>query len=123
MRKQVFFALVAGAALAAVQGSAGAQSSSAQNQVQQLNSGWQFRQITGAAQADSAGWLPATVPGDVHLDLLANKVIPDPFYRDNEAKLQWIENASWEYRTNFDVTAAVMQQANIDLVFDGLDAR
>ncbi len=122
MRKQVFFALVAGVALAAVQGSAHAQRISAQNQVQQLNNGWQFRQITGAAQADNGGWLPATVPGDVHLDLLANKVIPDPFYRDNEAKLQWIENASWEYRTNFDVTAAVMQQANIDLVFDGLDA-
>ncbi len=30
------------------------------------------------------GWLPATVPGDVHLDLLANKKIDDPFYRDNE---------------------------------------
>jgi len=33
------------------------------------------------------------VPGDVHLDLLKNGNIPDPFYRDNEVKLQWIEKA------------------------------
>ena len=68
------------------------------------------------------GWLPATVPGDVHLDLLANKKIPDPFYRDNESKLQWIENESWEYRLNFDVTPALLARSNVDLVFDGLDA-
>ena len=68
------------------------------------------------------GWLPATVPGDVHLDLLANKKIPDPFFRDNEAKLQWIENESWEYRLSFDVTPAMLARSNVDLVFDGLDA-
>jgi beta-mannosidase len=44
------------------------------------------------ATATPAEWRPATVPGDVHLDLLANKLIPDPFYRDNEAKLQWIQD-------------------------------
>jgi beta-mannosidase len=62
------------------------------------------------------------VPGDVHLDLLANKKIPDPFFRDNEAKLQWIEKESWEYRLNFDVTPALLARSNVDLVFDGLDA-
>ncbi len=73
----------------------------AQNAVLALDHGWQFRQVTSAPQEPEAGWLPATVPGDVHLDLLANKKIDDPFYRDNEAKLQWIENASWEYRDQF----------------------
>ncbi len=70
----------------------------AQNAVLALDHGWQFRQVTAGAQ-DENGWLPATVPGDVHLDLLANKKIPDPFFRDNESKLQWIEKESWEYRT------------------------
>ncbi len=69
---------------------------------------WQFRQVTAGAQDAESGWLPATVPGDVHLDLLANKKIPDPFYRDNESRLQWIENESWEYRLNFDVTPALL---------------
>jgi len=47
----------------------------------QLDRGWQFRQIAAGAQEQENGWLPATVPGDVHLDLLANKKIPDPFLR------------------------------------------
>jgi len=89
--------------------------------VMALDHGWQFRQVA-PEQSSEAGWLPATVPGDVHLDLLANKKIPDPYYRDNEAKLQWIQNESWEYRLSFDVTPAMMARSNVDLVFDGLDA-
>ena len=99
-----------------------AQTKTAQNAVLALNHGWQFRQITAGAQEAENGWLPATVPGDVHLDLLANKKIPDPFFRDNESKLQWIEKESWEYRLNFDATPAMMARSNVDLVFDGLDA-
>ena len=86
-----------------------------------LDKGWEFRQIVAETQ-DNGEWLPATVPGDVHLDLLANKKIPDPFFRDNEAKLQWIENASWEYRVSFDVTPELLGRSNVDLVFDGIDA-
>ena len=101
---------------------AGQGGSPAQNAVLALDHGWQFRQITAGAEQSESGWLPATVPGDVHLDLLANKKIPDPFFRDNEAKLQWIEKESWEYRLNFEVTPALLARSNVDLVFDGLDA-
>ena len=85
-----------------------------------LDHGWQFRQIKAGQGAD-ADWMAATVPGDVHLDLLANKKIPDPFYRDNESKLQWIQDESWEYRMNFAVTPGLMARSHLDLVFDGLD--
>ncbi len=101
--------------------SALAQAAASQNATQVFNHGWQFRQVA-TAQSAEADWLPATVPGDVHLDLLANKKIPDPFYRDNEAKLQWIQNESWEYRLNFDVAPSILARSNVDLVFDGLDA-
>ncbi len=84
---------------------ANAETPACQNATLVLDHGWQFRQVAAAQDAE-AGWLPATVPGDVHLDLLANKKIPDPFYRDNESKLQWIQDASWEYRVDFDVTPA-----------------
>jgi beta-mannosidase len=94
----------------------------AQNAVLTLDHGWQFRQITAGVQHEENGWLPATVPGDVHLDLLANKKIQDPFFRDNESKLQWIEKASWEYRLSFDATPALLARSHVDLVFDGLDA-
>jgi beta-mannosidase len=87
---------------------------------------WQFRQAGGnggnGLPADPQEWLPATVPGDVHLDLLANKRIPEPFYRDNEKKLQWIENAAWEYRRNVSVDASTLTQQHQVLVFKGIDA-
>ena len=99
-----------------------AQAHSVQNLAVTLDHGWQFRQITGTPQNPEAGWLPATVPGDVHLDLLANLKIPDPFFRDNESKLQWIENDAWEYRTTINITPAQLSHAHLDLVFEGLDA-
>jgi beta-mannosidase len=111
--------LVAGSVIASA--AVRAQPKPAQNAVLALDHGWQFRQISAEAQDSESGWLPATVPGDVHLDLLANKKIPDPFFGDNESKLQEIEKQSWEYRLNFDVTPALLARTNVDLVFDGLD--
>lgn len=87
-----------------------------------LTSGWEFRQLGDVPGAGSAAWRPAQVPGDVHLDLLHNNLIPDPFYRDNEAKLQWIEDADWEYRTTMQAVPSLLDHKNIELVFEGLDA-
>ena len=105
---------------------AGAQERAADRPVQRqailLDRGWQFRQLTNSLQSAEEGWMPAAVPGDVHLDLIANKVIPDPFYRDNESKLQWIETANWEYRTTIDASPVLLARANIELVFEGLDS-
>jgi beta-mannosidase len=86
-----------------------------------LNQGWEFHQVTNLQGIAHEHWLPATVPGDVQLDLLRNKLIPEPFYRDNENKLQWIENADWEYRTTISANEKLLSRQNIDLVFDGLD--
>ncbi len=92
------------------------------NQSVTLKTGWEFRQSTDTTGTAIEGkWLPAKVPGDVHLDLLRNQQIPAPFYRDNETKLQWIENADWEYRTTIAIGPELLSQRNIDLVFDGLD--
>ena len=113
-----------------------AQNAPMQKQVVQLNSGWEFRQVVDAAtpvssapaveakaaSGEAGQWRPAVVPGCIHLDLLRNKLIPDPFYRDNEAKLQWIETADWEYRTTLQASPALLKQRNVELVFEGLDA-
>ncbi|UCE08178.1 MAG: glycoside hydrolase family 2 protein, partial [bacterium] len=80
-----------------------------------LTMDWQFQQ-TG-----NSDWHPARVPGCIHLDLLNNKLIEDPFYRDNEAKVQWIENKDWEYRLIFDVPAEILLKKHIQLIFEGLD--
>ena len=49
-----------------------------------LHQGWQFR------EAGKDAWHKAEVPGCVHTDLMSNGLIEDPFYRNNEQKLQWI---------------------------------
>jgi beta-mannosidase len=86
-----------------------------------LASGWEFRQLVQGQTTEMTTWRPAQVPGDVHLDLLRNKLIPDPFFRRNEAKLQWIEDATWEYRDAIAATPQMLAYRHIDLVFRGLD--
>ena len=86
-----------------------------------IDSGWQFRAVANADRADVKEWHPAQVPGVVQTDLLDNKLIPDPFDRDNEFHLQWIGLADWEYQTTFQVDAATLAHDHVDLVFDGLD--
>lgn len=81
----------------------------------ELNKNWQFK------NQNENKWYEATVPGTVHTDLLANKLIPDPYFRDNESKLQWIDKADWEYKTVFSIDADTYKKNNIELVFDGLD--
>lgn len=95
----------------------------AQQSVQHLslNGDWQFRQTTGDPHPGTTDWHSATVPGMVQTDLLANKLIPPPFYRDDEAKLQWINLAGWEYQRTFTVTQEQFRQQHADLVFHGLD--
>lgn len=94
-------------------------SASAPSSILSLASGagvrWTFRDTTARR------WLPATVPGCVHTDLLAAKRIPDPFHGTNELDLQWIEERTWEYRATFNVAAAFLEQERIELCADGLD--
>jgi beta-mannosidase len=102
-------------------GFAGGQREAARTDTE-IDQGWEFRQLAPPANNTDGRWRPAQVPGDVHLDLLRNKLIPDPFYRDNEAKLQWIEGASWEYRTTINISPETLKRQNLELVFEGLDA-
>lgn len=80
-----------------------------------LHSGWQF------SQAGKNQWKPAQVPGTVHTDLMANKLIDDPFYRDNEARLQWIDKVDWEYKTTFTAPVDILSAEKQFLIFEGLD--
>jgi beta-mannosidase len=79
-----------------------------------LNDSWQFSEL------GKNNWLPATVPGTVHTDLLNNKLIEDPYFSDNEKKLQWIEEKDWEYKSTFNADN-YLSYNNIDIIFEGLD--
>ncbi len=90
-----------------------------------IDHGWTFRLLPGnaqlAAHAEAAPWHAATVPGTVHTDLFANRLIPDPYIGAPEARLQWIGLADWEYRTSFDAPRAALEGGRSDLVLAGLD--
>ena len=78
-------------------------------------SGWEFSEV------GKSKWYPAETPGSVHTDLIANKVIEDPFFRDNEKKIQWIGKTDWEYRTKFNYSAGDLSKSRIEMVFESLD--
>lgn len=83
--------------------------------VMEIKSDWQFHKV------GTNDWHTATVPGCIHTDLLSNKMIPDPFYRDNESKVQWVDKYSWEYKTVISIDKTTLQRQNIELSFKGLD--
>ena len=80
-----------------------------------VRDGWKFR------QGRSEIWYPATVPGTVHTDLIANEIIGDPFFRLNERGVQWVDKEDWMYETTLVATAAETSSSNQELVFYGLD--
>lgn len=79
-----------------------------------LHENWLFR------RSGDDRWFSATVPGCNFNDLLRSRQIEDPFYRDNERSLQWIEQEDWEYRCEFNLTGAELE-LDVELVFEGLD--
>jgi hypothetical protein len=89
-----------------------------------LSTGWQLKRRDPARdlQADFAadgGWIPASAPGSVYLDLLAAGAIADPFIGLNENDVQWVGEADWLYRCSFDLPAE--DRPALALCFDGLD--
>jgi beta-mannosidase len=86
-----------------------------------LEAKWEFRAISKTDRAELQDWHPAHVPGVVQTDLFKDGLIPDPFYQDNDTRLQWIGLTDWEYRTTFQADAATLAHDHVDLVFEGLD--
>jgi beta-mannosidase len=80
-----------------------------------LNGEWR---LTQGGKPDA---LLTHVPGNVHLDLIREGRIPDPFYRDNAAKIEWVYEATWVYERSFDVPADMLKHAALLLRCEGLD--
>ena len=81
----------------------------------ELHDNWTFKKIVDTL------WNPATIPGNVHSDLLDNKIIEHPLIGNNEEQLQWISETDWEYKTTFKVEEKTLQKKHIQLNFEGLD--
>jgi beta-mannosidase len=91
-----------------------------------LGGAWKFRGVDrsgslAARHRRALRWLDASVPGTVHTDLMACGLIPDPFYRMQENDVQWVDGVAWEYRKEFTVPRAFLEEQALDLVAGGLD--
>ncbi|WQF85667.1 Putative glycoside hydrolase, family 2, immunoglobulin-like beta-sandwich [Colletotrichum destructivum] len=87
----------------------------------ELSSGWTFKQ---EGDTSETSWLPVPkIPSQVHVDLLANDKIPDPFLDMNELAVQWVAEKTWVYRASFATPAGFSDAPGsvTDLVFEGLD--
>ena len=88
-----------------------------------LHANWEFIQTRlenkklGYSQTE---WLPAQVPGHIHLDLIQNGIISDPHLKLNEIGVQWVDQEAWSYRTTFFWTAKDGAPRRV-LRFEGLD--
>jgi beta-mannosidase len=86
-----------------------------------INQGWTFKQ----ADKKDAEFLPvAQFPTNVHLDLIANNIIADPFIGKNENDVQWVGEVPWVYKTTF--SSPTVQESDRAIVkavinFEGLD--
>ncbi len=82
---------------------------------------WTFKQ---ADKKDSKFLPVAQFPTNIHLDLIANKVIEDPFIGKNENDVQWVGEVSWVYKTTFSsptLSTEDRKSVKAVLAFDGLD--
>jgi len=87
----------------------------AQTVKKELHQNWQYK------EANNVKWYPATVPGCIHTDLIANKKLPDPYWRDNEKWVQWVTEMSWDYKTNLNPSEALRKHRHLEIDFEGLD--
>jgi beta-mannosidase len=83
--------------------------------IQKLHDNWKMKKTT------EAEWLPAKVPGSVYNDLLLNKKMEDPFWRDNEDKALPIMENDFEYVCRFTPSTELSECSRVVLRCEGLD--
>lgn len=80
-----------------------------------LSGVWRFQELGTPA------WHAGEVPGTIHTDLMAVGIIPDPYVGNNVDSVQWVGERDWIYERDFPVSAALLAQDEVELVFKGLD--
>jgi beta-mannosidase len=83
--------------------------------VQNLHTHWKMKNVAEKT------FLPAKVPGSVYQDLLLNKKMEDPHWRDNEEGAFALLETDYEYETVFKVSAKLLASDRVLLRCEGLD--
>ena len=80
-----------------------------------LGGTWSLRNVRGNVSAS------ASVPGEVHTDLLrAGVLAADPYFRYNDVEFRWVLFEDWVFSRTFSA-ADVPAGAQVRLVFEGVD--
>eukprot|EP01132_Coremiostelium_polycephalum_P002274 gene2274-2801_t len=62
------------------------------------------------------------VPGEVHVDLMKNKIIPDLYIGIKEMEYRWITQCDWRWSKEFEIDEVQYREfETIELIFDGVD--
>ncbi len=86
-----------------------------------LNGTWNLEILGKDAALLPEGGIKAAVPGTVYGALLLEKLIPDPYYRDNELKVLPLMDNDFCYSTEFVVSKEMLSCDGLLLRFDGID--
>lgn len=65
--------------------------------------------------------IPASVPGDITIDLFNAGLISDPYVAENYKKSEWVGHTDFIYQCDFEVTAAMLKTDCVNVVFKGID--
>jgi len=103
--------------------------SSRSNGRRDLSGAWNLR-YCAPGEGERRGWpasggagreaIVASVPGDVHLDLLGVGLINEPLYGRNALDCRWMEGQDWWYSRTFDLADGDLGD-RVELLFHGLD--
>ncbi|MDR0590188.1 MAG: glycoside hydrolase family 2 protein [Spirochaetaceae bacterium] len=83
--------------------------------IQNLHDNWKMKKTT------ETDYLPAQVPGSVYNDLLINKKMEDPFWRDNEDRALAVMENDFEYVNRFTLSPELLGCSRVVLRCEGLD--
>ena len=80
-----------------------------------LNGQWNMTRVATGDKYD------VNVPSDNYTQLLELGVIPDPYYKDNEAKVEWVGREDWTYEKTFTLAEDDINNRKVLLVCKALD--
>jgi len=86
-----------------------------------LDGVWQLTYGPQGSEPAACPTIPATVPGNVELDLMAAGVLPELAYANNIYLLREYEGYQWWYRRSFEAPATEPGET-VQLVFEGSTA-
>ncbi len=88
---------------------------------QLLSKNWTLTILGDNVYHIGADPIPASVPGSVYSCLLENRLMPDPYWRDNELDALKLMENDFVFREAFVPEAAVFESDRVILRFDGID--